>query len=371
MKKVISIILILALTAALIVGCGKSSDQNNQSSQTNQSSQDNQGSQSEQVTPITLKANSFGPEMLPFSQPIAFAKEYIERVSNGTILIETYYDGTLLTFEDSMQGVSQGVADIAVVGPAAIDAVVNLNQVFSVVQKHIPADPLNTTKACYELLDAVPELQEEMASVGLHWIGMFAQFGSNIHSRGVKIRVPEDMNGVSFQTIGTLSSYFTAMGANGLNIDPSEVYVSMERGVFQVDVVHWAAVWAYKNLELMDYHLMFGADGGGINFGIMGFIMNNDSWNKLTPEQQKIVWDGFRGGADYGLELDSGDIETAMNYAIENGHEMVYLTTPEELAPWYEHMDRYQAEWVKKITDAGQPAAQKTLDKLQELLAKY
>ena len=116
---------------------------------------------------------------------------------------------------------------------------------------------------------------------------------------------------------------------------------------------------------------MFGEDGGGLYFGVMGFIMNNDSWNKLTAEQQKIVWDGFRLGSEHSLDLDQNEVNTSIEYARENGHEFVYLTTPEELAPWHAHVDRFHGEWVERVSSAGQPAAQKTLDTLQELLAKY
>ena len=375
--RIVSVLLVLILPIALFAGCKSSDNQNNQSNRNEQTSQDQQSSQpaetaqSSQGTPITLKANNFAPAVLPFGQGLELAKEYIERESNGMVLIETYHDGTLLSFPDTFQGVSQGVADIGIVGPAAIDSVTTLNTIFSVVQKYIPSDPHDTTAACYELLDAMPELQAEMESLGLRWAGMFGQFGSNIHSRGVKIKTPDDMNGVTFQTIGSGADYFTGMGANGLNIDPSEVYVSMERGVFQVDVIHWAALWAYKNIELTDYHLLFGEDGGGLYFGIMGFIINKNSWDKLTPEQQKIVWDGFRLAADYSIDLDANEVNTSIQYAKDNGHEIVYITTPEELAPWHEHVDRFHAEWVKRVTEAGFPTAQATLDKLQELLSKY
>jgi hypothetical protein len=63
------------------------------------------------------------------------AANYVEDVSNGTLLLEIYNDASLLTFDDSFQGVAQGIADIALVGPGAIDAVVTVNSIFTTMRK--------------------------------------------------------------------------------------------------------------------------------------------------------------------------------------------------------------------------------------------
>ena len=366
-KTALKLVIALVLITTLLAGCGSNA---NQGDQGNQAGQDNQGSQSSQDTPIVLRANNYAPAVMPFGQGLERAKEYIERESNGMIIIETYHDGALLSFPDTLSGISQGVADIGIAGPAIIDSAMDLNTIFTLVQKHLPADPNDTTAAVYELIEAVPELQEEMEKYGVRWAGMFAQFGSNIHSRGIKIVTPEDMNGVTFMTAGRVADYFTGMGGNGLNLDPSEVYISLERGIFSVDVIHWAALWGYRTIELFDHHLMFGGEGNGLFYGLMGFLINADTWNSLSPEHQKIIWDGFREGAEHSLELDLRDVTAAYDLARENNHEFTYLTTAEELAPWNEHVDRFHAEWVQRVSGAGYPA-QATLDKLIELLEKH
>ncbi|MCL1829175.1 MAG: TRAP transporter substrate-binding protein DctP [Oscillospiraceae bacterium] len=353
MKRIPAVLLAFALTAALFAGCGSS----------------NQANQGNQDSVVTLKVNNFAPAALPFGVGIDHAAEYIERESNGAIKVEVYHDGTLLGFNDTYQGVRQKVADIGIVGPAATDSVVTLNSVFTTMQKYLPK-PQEVTDACYELIDLVPELQEEMETVGVRWLGLYALFGSSLHCRGIKPLTPDDMKGVGIEALGGVSGYFALMGANALTLDPADYYLSMERGVIQAQAVHWPGLDGYKCIELTDYHLMFGADGGGIFFGIMGYIINADTWHSLSPEHQKIVWDGFRSGSTLTIDLDYPSAEYSKNYAAEQGQEFVYLSTPEELAPWYEYIDQFNALWVENVAAAGFPA-QSTLDKLQELLAKY
>ena len=375
MKRILALIIVLAMVMVLFVGCSPS-NQNNQETQgdqSNQSGQDNQSNQADTGSTdevITLRVNNFAPAALPFGVGMEYAKEYIERESNGTIKVEMFHDGTLLGFNDTFQGVKQGVADIGIVGPAATDSVVTFNSVFTTMQKYLPADAQDVTDACYELLEVVPELQEEMETVGVRWLGLYSLFGSSIHCKGIKPVKPDDLKGVGIEALGGVSGYFALMGANALTLDPADYYLSMERGVIQAQAIHWPGMDGYKITELTDYHLMFGEDGGGIFFGIMGYIINKDTWYKLTPDQQKIIWDGFRAGSTLTIELDGPSAQNSYNYAVDNGQEFVYLSTPEQLAPWYDYIDQFNAQWVERVSAAGFPA-QSTLDKLQELLAKY
>jgi TRAP-type C4-dicarboxylate transport system substrate-binding protein len=321
--------------------------------------------------PVTLKVNNFASESLPFGQGLVAAKEWIEAESNGNITLDLYHDGTVLGFGDTYQGISEGVADIGIVGPAATDAVMTLNSVFTTMHEYLPSDAWDVTTACYELLDAVPELQDEMVNTaGVRWLGMYSLYGSNIHCKGITPTTPDDLKGVGIEALGGVSGYFQLMGANALTLDPGDYYLSMERGVINAQATHWPAMDGYKMSELTDYHLLFGEDGGGIFFGVMGYIINNNVWNNLTAAQQQILWDGFKVGAEKTVELDGPSAEAALNYCTEDGDTFVYLTTEEELAPWIEYINQFNEQWVERVEGAGFPG-QATLDKLNELLAKY
>ncbi|MCL1829632.1 MAG: hypothetical protein FWG32_09130, partial [Oscillospiraceae bacterium] len=193
--------------------------------------------------------------------------------------------------------------------------------------------------------------------------------GANIHCKGIKPLTPDDLKGVGTEAPGSVSGYFALMGANAVTNDPGDSYLAMERGIVKAHAGTWTALDGYKIVEQTDYHLLFGADGGGIIFGAMGYIINADTWHSLSPEHQKIVWDAFRAASTLTIELDKPAGESAVSYSEEHGHEFVYLTTEAELAPWFDYIDQFNARWVERVSAAGFPA-QSTLDKFEELLAK-
>jgi TRAP-type C4-dicarboxylate transport system substrate-binding protein len=43
----------------------------------------------------------------------------VEELTGGAVKVDVYYDGTLLSFGDTFQGVSTGVADLGLMGCAA------------------------------------------------------------------------------------------------------------------------------------------------------------------------------------------------------------------------------------------------------------
>jgi TRAP-type C4-dicarboxylate transport system substrate-binding protein len=194
--------------------------------------------------------------------------------------------------------------------------------------------------------------------------------GSSIHAKGIKPVTPADMKGVSIEAMGGVTSYFTAMGANALTLDPGDYYLSLERGVVNAEATHWPAIDGYAMKEITTYHLMFGEDGGGIFFGCMGCIINAGTWNSLTTEQQDLLTEAFKVWSDTTIELDYASYNAGKTYCEDNGQEFRYLSTEEELAPWVEYIDQFNDAWVERVNAAGLPG-DTTLAKLHELLEKY
>jgi C4-dicarboxylate-binding protein DctP len=316
----------------------------------------------ESAEQLVLKFNSFAPEAIPLGAGMIAAKERLEELSGGTMTFDLYFDGTLLGFMDTYQGVKEGIVDLALVGPAATDSVTVLNQVFSCVIDYLPADYRNIGTAYNRMLDEVPALNEEFASIGVRMMTWIPLAPSNLHTTGVKITKPEDMKGVSVEAIGNAVSYWDQIGASAVTLDPADYYVSLERGVVKSQSTHWPCLQGYNTEELVNYHMIFGPapDAGGISAGACGYIINLDKYNSLTPEQQAWLDEALGDGAQVNTEIDASDIASIIQKAEDRGDEIVCLTE-EQLAPWREAIAPANASWIKAATDAGWPA-QETID---------
>jgi TRAP-type C4-dicarboxylate transport system substrate-binding protein len=325
----------------------------------------------ESAEQIVLKFNSFAPEAIPLGAGMVAAKEELEELSGGTMTFDLYFDGTLLGFMDTYQGVKEGIVDLALVGPAATDSVTVLNQVFSCVTEYLPASHSDIGIAYNRMLDEVPELNEEFAQLNVRMMKWIPLAGSNLHTVNVKVTKPEDMKGVSVESIGNAVSYWDYIGASASTLDPADYYVSVERGVVKSQATHWPCLQGYNTQELFNYHLVFGPEpaAGGICAGACGYIMNLEKYNSLTPEQQTWLDEALTYGAQMNTDIDAADIQAIIKYAQDKGDEIVCLTE-EQLKPWRDAIASANAAWIKAATDAGWPA-QEVMDKLTEILREY
>jgi C4-dicarboxylate-binding protein DctP len=366
------LLLLLPALALMIAGCGGGDGAANDAAGDAASEEGTTGDATAEGTEqLVLKFNSFAPEAIPLGAGMVAAKEKLEEVSGGTMTFDLYFDGTLLGFTDTYQGVKEGVVDLALAGPAATDSVTVLNQVFSNVAEYLPADHKNISVAYNRMLKEVPELNEEFASIGVRMVRCFALAPSNLHTVGVKALKPEDMKGVSIESLGNSVNYWDYIGAAATTLDPADYYVSLERGVIKAQASHWPCVEDYKINEVVDYHLIFGPapDAGGLFAAAMGYIMNLDKYNSLTEQQQAWLDEALTYGASLNEDLDVEEIQTAIKYAQDNNHEIVCLTE-EQLKPWRDAIAPANADWAKTATDAGWPA-QEVTDKLREILREY
>jgi TRAP-type C4-dicarboxylate transport system substrate-binding protein len=375
MKKALSIVLALMLVLALFAGCG-GSDKPEETAAPTDAATAPEGTETPNETedvgdPVVLKVNNFGPAAVPFGVGLEDAAAKVEELSNGNVTFEIYHDGTLLGFNEAMQGVGQGVADISWIGCAAIDAVTKLNSVYTTLRHHLPSDAKDTSACVRQLMQEVPEIQEELVSLNTRWVGGYALFGSSLHCNGVAPVVPDDLKGVSMEAFGGVAEYFAAMGANAMTLDPGDYYLDLERGVTKIEATHWPAMDGYKLVEVTDYHLLFGEGvGSGLFTGVMGLAMNLDKFNSLTATQQQWIWDAFAYACDLICDYDLPSAEAGIKYCEDDGDTFKYLTTEEELAPWFEYMDTHNANWAAEVDAAGLPGTD-TLAKFDELLAQY
>ena len=319
---------------------------------------------------FVLTFSDYNPEGSAIGDAEKLAMAKIEEDSNGRIKFEPYYSGSLLEAMDSWSGTAQGLADISYYFITLSTGVQHAGEVFT--QYHTFSAPADTSKmeAAYrQVLEEIPEIQEEANAANLTILDICVTCPSiYLFTKEHDINAPEDIKGMIFQAQGHYSDALTTIGASGEALFPSDWYTSLERGVVDALTFSWAGVPDFGFDSITNYYLEFG-DNGGLYNGGCAYIMNLDTWNSLPEDLQKIVKEGFQYGNDWLVENDAKKTQEVRKAELDAGK--VVQTIPEEdMQPWYDLAMLSVEGWIKDCNDAGQDG-QAIYDKYVEIVKSY
>lgn len=101
----------------------------------------------------------------------------------------------------------------------------------------------------------------------------------------------------------------------------------------------------------------------------IGFLVNLDTWNKLSAHDQQVLVDVYDWVNEESLIYDIELIETAVDIAIDMGHIVTELT-PEQIALWAAAAEPYVEEWIVETEAEGWPARE-VYETLKQLIAEH
>ena len=290
------------------------------------------------------------------------AADRIEEETEGRVVMECYFSGSLLEYADVFTGVASGRADIA----TAISSMApgKLNQIFDQPYIGIP-DQVEATRAFKELIATRPEFQEEMEQNNTRWISLRAMPPYWLHTSTKPVSVPDDLRGMKIMASG--DTIVDVSGGASINAAPPDMYMNLERGLADGQITHWNAIVTFGLKELFKYHTSFGGPQTGLKASAIGWVINLDTWNSLPPDIQETIVEIYEW-AD--IELGKhAEGQEAMAWSRDEGHEFIEVTG-EDLVPWEEVAQPTVDKWIEDATAAGWPAAE-IWDYMGELIEKH
>lgn len=317
---------------------------------------------------ITLKFNDWSPPGIGIGKLHQQAADMIEEQTNGRVKVECYFAQSLLKYPDTYTGVSEGVADITLYVVGATPGVHALNEIFSLPFVGDMPGMMAGAEIYRELLAQCPEFDEENASMNTKWISIRAMPPNQLHLVNKPVTAPADVQGMKIITgTGPIADTLNAAGASAMQLGPPDWYTSLERGLAEAQLTHYAAVYEFKILELFNYHTHFG--GGGAGMIPIGFMVNLDTWNKLSASEQAVIVDVYDWVNEESLTLDIGLIETAIDEAIAMGHTINELS-PQEIALWAAAAEPHNEQYLADTEAKGWPARE-VYEALKQLIEEY
>ncbi len=207
----------------------------------------------------------------------AWAKE-IEKRTDGRVEIAMYPGGSLSKAPQVYEGVVNGISDIGM-------------SCFAYTRGRFPLlegldlpvgypNGLTATKAANQMVKKYNP--KEVADTHVLYIHAH---GPGLLASKKPVRTLEDIKGLKVRATGLSSKIVGSLGGSPVAMSQPETYEALQRGVVDATFCPIETLKGWKQGEVIDYVI----DTSAIGYTTSMFVvMNNDKWNSLPADIQKI-----------------------------------------------------------------------------------
>ena len=273
---------------------------------------------------IELKLGHFASDTHPCGIAAVQLKNNVEKRTNGEVKIALFGNNVLGSPPEVLEQVMLGAVDMSLSGQDQL-------------AKYLPFyDVISTPFAFkdYAMADKIidgdfkvwadPELLKKNLVHLSDWEWGFRQLTNSKHS----IVTPADLKGMKIRTPPAFAyqAFVEAAGGNAVTIAFSELVMAMKQGVVDGQENPIGTIYDLKLYETQKYMSIL-----NYTYSSMVHIVNKKSWDKLTPDQQKILTEESSSAAKLARKL-LRDNEGVQLKDLETNKGIV-VTRP-DLAPW-------------------------------------
>lgn len=323
-KKIVSMLLCAAMAAAMI-GCSSSSGSDAGDSES-------AGKFADYDSYTIRLANWFGethPQNVALQQ---FADEVKEK-TEGKITVELYPNSQLGSEDVYINSILEGTLEMSCQGTMMAEYVPAVN----VAEMPFLFNNLEHAKATLggEIGESITADMPEKCGVrclawtvnGMREVSSSKAVKSLGDFKGLKLRIP---------TTSLYVKTFEALGATPVAMSLSETYTALETGVADGQDNPYATVRASSFYEVQDYILETNH-----MFSPVEWCINEDFYQSLPEEFQKIVTEAAKNAADANWEMSMSTEKEDKEWLKEQGVEITEVD------------DAMHAEMIKTLEDAG------------------
>lgn len=285
-------------------------------------------------------------ESAPHGQALAWFFDEVEARSDGRVVFEPYFDGSLIPAAELLAGVGEDRADFAFLTPLYNPAELPLSQVTSI--------PFATTDV-RALSDAVTELyagnadyQREWEQAGVVPLNFVAVAPSMFAAKDAPVMSYEDLAGTSIRASGYGAAAVQAAGGNAVSLVVGELYESLERGL--IDGYTNMIFDAVPSLSLQEVAPYISDTGLG-TYGLNSIVANPQVWEGISEEDRAVIEEVIGEFDDRYFENLAAGEDAACDAVLEAGGEVV-VWSDKDIDAWADLVgDAPLDQW--KSTAAG------------------
>ncbi len=293
--------------------------------------------------PLVLKYGDPGPPNASIhTDLIAPWSKQVAKELGGALDIKVYVGYSLVNMRNTMDRVSNGVADLAfcILGP--ISSQFPKTQVATLP---FEAESAHEAGLALQRLYDKGIIADEWQRVKPIAFGVFANLTYHTVPR---IDTLDNLKGLKISVQGRIAGQtLEALGGTPISLPINEVYSALQRGTIEGAAIGWPATVAFKLTDIVRHHVR--ASLGGAT-AIM--IMNNNTYAKLSGQAKKAIDDHIGTGYTNWFNKVIDDTETQNIGATENMKDQeIHKLTADQTATWKKRIQPVIANWVKSTPD--------------------
>lgn len=231
---------------------------------------------------IEMKLGHYAPMDHPGDKAAKMFAENVAKRTNGAIKVTVYPDNQLGNPDELLEQNIMGAIDMSLPTQGQLD---KYSKKFAVVMMPFVYDGY---EHAWRVVDGpfLEWVQPEIAKQGLVYLSNWEWGFRNVTNNVRAVHSPADMKGLKLRTPPELQLQVAmeAAGATVAKISFAELYNALKQGVVDGQENPLAVIY-FKKLYEVQKHLSLTRHV----YNNMIHVMSKKIWDKLTPEQQKIV----------------------------------------------------------------------------------
>ena len=312
MKKFLSLILVLGLSATLLAGCGGSSD----TADSGDSGDAAEGNDAGYNT-LNIIAAHGSTETVAQHTSYVYLKELLEERSGGAITMDIYPNQQLGGDREYTEACVQGNVTMGAPSPAAIAALCPSLNAF---ETPFLFSDYETARATMDS-DAGKALLDSLEQYGLKGLGYYENGFRNL-TCNKEINTLADLKGLKIRTMenNVHLAIWQALGANPTPADFSELYMSLEQGTLDAQENPYDLIVANKLYEPQAYvietnHLLH----------TLNMVGSKATYDALPADIQQLVSECAAEAHQYARQMADERIEGQKSTIQDAGLEIITL----------------------------------------------
>lgn len=325
--KVLSLLLVGAMSISMLAACGSSGDSGSDESASSGGAEASSSDSSAAATasgdvvdvePFELVFSTTFQQTETGGQIIQYFIDYLADHSNGNATVDINWGGTLYDTAGELDGVSSGGVDMVALGHMPHLDVLNYLSFpgFAPGGTQAALDYFNTL--IFDDPDTSALIQGEAEENNLKYLNVVAG-GANAFCTTYEFSDLDTLVSGS-KSFGNMdAAIFEYLGFQVTSVGPGDTYDALQRGLVDSTQMGLAPMVSMGWQEVADYWALDGTYTAGNMFTI-----NLDKWNSLSADQQALV----QAAADATEEYSAGLYDDAIDADIKTveeatGHEFV------------------------------------------------